>query len=286
MKTFEMLPMHRNADELLKITELIKECAQPVSVILYGHYAETKFANITGGYELLVITQHKTSLQAGDVHSYVNKHYPKEERVQKALFIHLLNTGFMSSEREHNYFLHTVLSEGVMLYCAENFRINDHKLNLKKIITKTAYESTQNIELGNALLQYAAQSIASNAPHQAIFLLYQATRIFLKGIANVFYGFIPLECGNLYHIYAWVRLCQQELSEVWNFNNPINKHSLKRMENFNEKARYNPDFHIYPEEIIAYHEKVKKLSQLMELISNERIGIMKGSFSDVAELQK
>lgn len=249
MKTFEMLPMHRNADELLKITELIKECVQPVSVILYGHYAETKFANITGGYELLVITEHTISLQIGDVYNYINQHYPKEKRTEKGLFIYLLSTGFMNSAREYNYFLNTILSEGVMLYCAENFRINDQKLNLKKIITKTVYESTQNIELGNTLLQFASQSIANNAPHQAIFLLYQATRVFLTGIANVFCGFIPLERGNLYHIYSWIRFCQQELAEVWNFNNPLNKHSLKRMETFNEKARYNPDFRIYPEEV-------------------------------------
>lgn len=286
MKTFEMLPMHRNADELLKITELIKECVQPVSVILYGRYAETKFANITDGYELLVITEHTLSLQLENVHDYIKKHFPKEERTEKGLFIHILNQGFVNNAREYNYFLNTVFSEGVMLYCAENFSIREHNLNLKKIIAKTVYESTQDIELGNALLQYASQSITNNAPHQAIFLLYQAARVFLKGIANVFYGFTPIERGNLYHTYAWIRFCKQELAEVWNFNNPINKHSLKRMETFNEKARYNPDFRLYPEEIIAYHEKVKKLSQLMESISNERISIMKGVPSDVAELQK
>lgn len=108
MKTPLSMPDTDIVNELKKITGLICDLIDPAFVILFGEYAEMKFRNAVGGYELLVLTTKPAAVPTTGVNIYVNEQYPVEERIEKQLVIHIRSLERANHERHHNFFYYII----------------------------------------------------------------------------------------------------------------------------------------------------------------------------------
>lgn len=72
-----------NLSELKRITGLIRQCASPDMIVLYGRYAGGTLASALGGYELLLLTAKNPPAATEGVMRFLCEFFPCEQRVER-----------------------------------------------------------------------------------------------------------------------------------------------------------------------------------------------------------
>ena len=76
-----------NLSELKRITGLIRQCASPDMIVLYGRYAGGTLASALGGYELLLLTAKNPPAATEGVMRFLCEFFPCEQRVERYLAV-------------------------------------------------------------------------------------------------------------------------------------------------------------------------------------------------------
>lgn len=216
MKTIPLVPASQNTEELQKITDLICECVHPDMVVLLGHYAGMKFANVLRGYELLILIKDIPSVKYREIVHYINVHYPLDKRKEKNLFMHLFSTEFVSKTSSQSHFLTTVRRQGILLFknnhCELTERIKYKPIHVYQCVRRNTEPC---LAMGKALLLDAKRNFENKRYRLTAFYLYHAAFQFVHAVTLVHYGFIPNENEDLPIAYSRIRFCSKELSELW-----------------------------------------------------------------------
>ncbi|MFQ8804491.1 MAG: hypothetical protein ACLR8Y_04365 [Alistipes indistinctus] len=68
-----------------RITGLIRQCASPDMIVLYGRYAGGTLASALGGYELLLLTAKNPPAATEGVMRFLCEFFPCEQRAERYL---------------------------------------------------------------------------------------------------------------------------------------------------------------------------------------------------------
>ena len=105
-----------NLSELKRITGLIRQCASPDMIVLYGRYAGGTLASALGGYELLLLTAKNPPAATEGVMRFLCEYFPCEQRAERYLAVQSHAIGLVTDLLPRSYFFYKVYQEGVMLY--------------------------------------------------------------------------------------------------------------------------------------------------------------------------
>lgn len=282
MKTFQLIPAFRNVDELQKIVNLIRECIEPVKVILLGRYAGMELASALGGYELLVITRSRSKMGALGVQQYIDKRFLPKERTEKRLSIYLLPFDFVVGKHHSNYFLYTVSVQGYILYDDDAYSLwRRSGFKSAKALRAAQQDMDRCLGLGFQFLQDAESRNAANQCRMTAFLIYQTARQFLLAVALVVYGFEPHEENSLISDYSLARHASEELSGLWDLDDLQSRDVLNRLHSFNHASRFAHNFNYPPQKLAEYLDQLRCLALEAEKVCRARLN----AIAVITELQ-
>lgn len=268
-------------EQILDITEVIKEVASPEKIILFGSYAKGNYTEhrYTGrdgirykyfsDYDFLVVTK-----------SSIEKSYELEDQVvnrarkyRPSVNMEIHDIAYINEGLEFGqYFFADIVKEGVLLYDKGTVQFSvPRKLTPmeEQEISQRYYDKW--FHPGREFIS-ASELIAMNGNLKiAAFQLHQAAETFYYTTLLVFTGYKPKT-----HNLGKLRKQAKELSEELNLvfpaeSNKKEKHLFDLLKRGYVDARYRDDYVITKNELSTLIERVKEMQGIVERICKVKI---------------
>lgn len=275
MKTFQLIPAFQNAEELQQIVDLVRQCVDPVKIILIGKYAGMELASVMGGYELLVVTRSVPKISALAVQHFVDKNFLPSARREKRLFIYLFPFDHIVGRHHVNYFFNQVNQHSYLLYADNNSNMWKRRgFKNSRVLRLALQDKSRCLELGHAFLREAERELEAKSYRVTAFNLYQSLRQFLSGIALVYYGFESHEENSLLSGYSLARHTSVKLSKLWDINTLPGRIALNKIHAFNHSSRFAHNFVVPAGKLAEYIGIMKIVEEEAERVCQQRIDLL------------
>ena len=291
MKTsLDHLPADKQ-QEILAITEIIKEVAKPEKVILFGSYATGKYVedryvedNIVyeyqSDYDFLVVTAQKT----GPEYVLKNKikNVSREFRTPINPIIHdiaYINEGLSYGQ----YFFADIIKEGVLLHDSQTIEFVEQKeltSSEKRAVAQDYYD--QWFQSASRFLKFArfgySDAIENNDKlNDTAFQLHQAAERFYSAILLVFTGYKP-KTHNLEELRILAKHLSSSLFQLFGFppDDKNEAHLFELLIRAYVDARYKRDYTISAAET---GELIARMERMKEMVGSACIAHIKSLWS-------
>jgi uncharacterized protein len=281
--TLTHLPEYKQ-QEILKITDIIKEVVAPEKIILFGSYAmgnwveDEYFENSTrysyiSDYDFLVVTKNNDEKEFLLNDKIVNRSRAIT-RIAVNCIIHdidYINEGLSFGQ----YFFSDIVKEGVLLY-------DTHKVQFTQPNELTATEQRQIAQryfdqwfnTGKVFLNIAIDCLKNRELKIGVFQLHQATENFYNTILLVFTGYKP-KTHSLEKLRQYAKPYSKELLQIFPEERDVHpcpplgdggneSHLFDLLKRGYIDARYKNDYTITHAELTALIEKIKTMQQVVE----------------------
>lgn len=271
-------------DEILRITEIIREVVNPEMIILFGSYAKGTYVEDryrSGGityeyisdYDFLVVTRNnpeKTYVQEGRISDRVDRYRPPVN-----LEIHELdyvNRGLELGE----YFFVDIIQEGILLYSKNSLPFASPRTltQAEKKDKAQRYFDTWFPQAGE-FVHVSEVHLKRNKAKLGAFQLHQAAESLYYATLLVFTDYKP-KTHNLWKLRKKSKPFSKELFEV--FRAETDKHEERLFDLLKRgyvDARYREDYVITNDELEILIDRVKKMIPIVERVCEEKIAILK-----------
>lgn len=267
--------------QILMVVDIISEVANPEMIILYGSYAKNSFVEhryrgsdgieyeYESDYDFLVVTKnnpHNINEIDGKISSRVPHNYPE-------LNIEIHEIDYINEGLEFGqYFFSDIVKEGVLLYNTDQVKFAEPKElsnEEKKVIAQRYFDIW--FEKGDALIDSVVFNLERNHLNLAAFLLHQVAESFYYTTLLVFTGYKP-KTHNLKRLRKQAKILSDNLFLLFSIeSNKLEKNLFDLLKRGYIDARYRNDYFITEEEVIALIEKMRKMKNIVEEISNKLI---------------
>lgn len=267
-------------DEILRITEIIREVVNPEMIILFGSYAKGTYVEDryrSGGityeyisdYDFLVVTRNnseKTYVQEGRISDRVDRYRPPVN-----IEIHefdYVNRGLELGE----YFFVDIIQEGILLYSKNSLPFASprtltqaEKKDKAQRYFDTWFPQAPSF-LENVLFSYERGQLKIGA-----FLLHQATESLYYAMLLVYTDYKP-KTHNLWKLRKKTKPYSKELFEVFQTEtDKQEEHLFDLLKRGYVDARYREDYVITSDELSVLTERVGKMIPIVEKYCKEKI---------------
>jgi HEPN domain-containing protein len=281
MKTaLDFLPRYKQ-DQIMMITDIIREAAEPEMIILFGSYAKGNYVEhrYVGGdsilYEyvsdfdfLVVVKQHTISLSDLEDIVHSRTHFLDPPVNIEMHDIEYINEGL----RFGQYFFTDIVREGVRLYDTQIVKF-DEPVVLTKEEEKERAQGYFDIWYNNGIKYLASASFSITNGHLniAAFLLHQAAESLYYTLLLVFTGYKP----KTHNLLRLRKLCKH-LSEKVFLLFPIetdkdSKHLFDLLKRGYIDARYKADYNISLEEVLKIQKTLQEMEKAVCEICQDKI---------------
>lgn len=272
-------PGKRN--QILRITEIIREVLAPEMIILFGSYAKGKYVEhrYVGGdgilyeyisdYDFLVVTK-QNSLRHFELESIVmsrTEHYRQPVNLE-VHEIDYINAGLEFGQ----YFFTDIVKEGILLYDTGEVKFAEPR-ELTPEEEKEIAQNYYDFWFKRSLEFYIDTENAFNRGNnsKAAFELHQATESLYYATLLVFTGYKP-KTHNLISLRKQAKQLSEELFLVFAVETDKQEKNLfDLLKRGYIEARYKEDYHITDEELTILMERIKKMQKIAERICLEKI---------------
>ncbi|MDB5229609.1 MAG: hypothetical protein JWN76_414 [Chitinophagaceae bacterium] len=281
MKTsLSHLPIAKQ-NQILEITEIIKEVTKAEKIILFGSYAkgtyvENRYLDKDGtrheyisDYDFLVVTK-DTPLKASDLErDIVNRSGHIDPPVNLEIHsIDYVNKGLELGE----YFFVDIVKEGILLYETSITEFSQPKelSSQEKKEKAQRYFDTWFPQAGK-FLKYSHVSISESDYKITAFLLHQATESLYYSILLVFTDYKP-KTHNLWKLRKKAKPFSEDLYHI--FRTEIDKEDKYLFDLLKRgyiDARYRDDYSISEKEAITLWDKVSRMLTIVESLCNKKL---------------
>ena len=261
-----------NLSELKRITGLIRQCASPDMIVLYGRYAGGTLASALGGYELLLLTAKNPPAATEGVMRFLCEFFPCEQRVERYLAVQSHAIGLVTDLLPRSYFFYKVYQEGVMLYDNGVCRFPRQVRFKPALVFKRAVSDAERcLGLGSGFLNEAHRQLDAQQLRLAAFGLFHGLRQFLMAVAWVHLGFLP-GADNLTALFCCLRHRSAALNRELDIGVPENKRLLRRMYRLcNRQAYFGQRFEMEVSELAGYLDRLQSVRLVVSAECTDRI---------------
>jgi HEPN domain-containing protein/predicted nucleotidyltransferase len=284
------LPEYKQ-QQILQITEIIREVVIPEKIILFGSYAtgtwveDEYFENgirysYISDYDFLVVTKENGEKE----HVYTDKIISRSRHLTHVavnciiLDINYINEGLSFGQ----YFFADIVKEGILLHDTGKVEFTQPKeLNPQeqKEVAENYYDIWFN--RGKEFLIDSENASNRGSLKNSIFYLHQATECFYNTVLLVFTGYKP-KTHSLEKLRQYAKPYSKELLAIFpetrdaQPGSPLGdggneSHLFDLLKRGYIDARYKNDYTITKEELTALIEKLKMMQQVVEKICLEKI---------------
>jgi HEPN domain-containing protein/predicted nucleotidyltransferase len=271
-------------EQILKITDVIKEVVAPEKIILFGSYAKGTWVedeyfengtrySYTSDYDFLIVTKNNIEKDYLLNDKIVNrsKHITKTAVNCIIHDIDYVNEGLSFGQ----YFFADIVKEGVLLYDTQGVEFAKPKEltpQEQKQIAQNYYDIWFN--RGSDFLQLAIDCLSREKLNLGVFQLHQATENFYNTILLVFTGYKP-KTHSLEKLRQYAKPYSKEFLHLFPEHTEDKKesHLFDLLKRGYIDARYKNDYTITKEELTALIEKLKAMQQAVEKICSEKTAL-------------
>lgn len=268
-------------EQILHITEIIKEVALPERVILFGSYAKGRQINhrYTGkdgivyeynsDYDFLVVTRKNTlkEYELEDIITNRTSHLTPSVNIQ-IHEIDYINEGLETGQ----YFFTDIINEGILLHDTGKVNFSSPRLLSpveEKKITQQSFHTW--FPLASDFLDTSKYSIDRQKFKIAAFILHQATESLYYTTLLVFTGYKP-KTHNLWKLRKQAKVLSEELFLAFPIETEKREnHLFDLLKRGYIDARYKADYAITKEELEELFKRIERMKQIVERLCRERI---------------
>ena len=277
--TLSHLPENKQ-EEIQRIAEIIREVVNPEMIILFGSYAKGTYVEdryrakdgtvyeYVSDYDFLVVTKDNKE----KVYDQESKILDKVHRYKPPVNLEIREVDYINEGLEWGqYFFSDIVREGIALYNTgkEQFvepRVLDSEEERK--ISQQYYDTWY--KRGKGFISGIDAYIANGEFNIGAFILHQAAESFYYTALLVFTGYKP-KTHNLRKLRKQTKNISEELFLVFPENNKSEEHLFELLRRGYVDARYKDDYSITLEELTTLTARLRKMQELVERISKERI---------------
>lgn len=272
-------PGKRN--QILRITEIIREVLAPEMIILFGSYAKGKYVEhrYVGGdgilyeyisdYDFLVVTK-QNSLRHFELESIVmsrteNYRQPVNLEVHE---IEYINAGLEFGQ----YFFTDIIKEGVLLHDTGNVQFAE----AKELTPEQEKEIAQNyydiwFKRSKEFLIDSKNAFQRDSLKFSAFYLHQSTESLYYAILLVYTGYKP-KTHNLFKLRKHAKHLSEELFLLFPIEtDKEEKHLFDLLKRGYIDARYREDYFITAEELSILIDRIEKMQTLVDSLCLTKI---------------
>jgi uncharacterized protein len=283
MKTsLSHLPGYKQ-EQILKITEVIKEVVASEKIILFGSYAKGTWVEdeyIENGirysyisdYDFLIVTKNNEEKEYLLNDKIVNRSRHITNVAVNCLIhdMDYINEGLSIGQ----YFFTDIINEGVLLYDNDQLQFAKPKqlaAEEQKEIAQRYFDQWFN--RAKIFLRIAIDCLENNELKIGVFQLHQATENFYNTVLLVFTGYKP-KTHSLEKLRQYAKPYSKELLEIFpeRSGDKMESHLFDLLKRGYIDARYKNDYIITEEELSALIGKVRKMQETVEGICSKKIG--------------
>ena len=267
--------------EILRITEIIRELADPEKIILFGSYAKGSYTEHTytgrdgiryeyiSDYDLLVVTKNA-----------VDKSYELDDQItnrarmyKAAVNMEIHDISFINEGLElGQYFFLDIVNEGILLFDKGTVSFSQPREltgDEQKQVAKKYFEKWFN--RGTAFLKDVDAHLKASELNEGVFLLHQIAESFYYTALLVFTGYKP-KTHNLGKLRKQAKQLSEELYYVFPAeSSKKEKHLFDLLKRGYVDARYRDDYVINEEELSILIERVREMKAVVSKICETRI---------------
>lgn len=269
-------------EQILKITDVIKEVVVPEKIILFGSYAKgtwvedeyiengTRYSYISD-YDFLVVTKNNEEKDYLLNDKIVNRSRHLTNVAVNCIIhdINYVNEGLSIGQ----YFFTDIINEGVLLYDNNQLQFAQPKQlseQEQKQIAQNYYD--QWFKRASAFLKGSQFYQNENELKVAAFELHQATENFYNTVLLVFTGYKP-KTHSLEKLRQYAKPYSKELLQIFpeHTGDKNESHLFDLLKRGYIDARYKNEYTITKEELKALIEKLKIMQQVVQKICLNKI---------------
>lgn len=272
--------------EILQITEVIKDVVAPEMIILFGSYATgtwvedeyfengTRYSYISD-YDFLVVTKNNEEKEYLLNDKIVNRSRAITKIAVNCIIhnIDYVNEGLSFGQ----YFFSDIVKEGVLLHDTGKVVF----VQSKELTAAQQREVAENyfdiwFNRGKEFLIDAQNAAARDSNKNAAFYLHQATENFYNTVLLVFTGYKP-KTHSLDKLRQYAKPYSKELMQIFpETNSPLGdggneSHLFDLLKRGYIDARYKNDYTITEQELAALIQKLKNMQSIVQKICTEKI---------------
>jgi predicted nucleotidyltransferase/HEPN domain-containing protein len=279
MKTsLEHLP-EKKQHQLRALGELIRKEAEVEMVILFGSFARGDWVeDPVGGYfsdlDVLVIVKSPSMVDKVKLWSKIED---RARRITKptslSLIVHDIKDVNEQLEKGF-YFFSDIKKEGIMIYDSGRYHLAEPKertLAERKAHAQAWFE--QWFKSANEFYRTFEHTVNEGFYNVSAFLLHQATERFYHCVLLVLTAYKP-KIHNIEDLGKRAGDLHPALRDVFPRGTPEADHLFKLLKRAYVDARYDPQFSITTEELMAIAVHVRELRSRVEMVCRERIESM------------
>ena len=281
MKTSLSHLPENNQREILRITEIIKEVANPEMIILFGSYAKGTFTEHTytgrdgiryeyiSDYDLLVVTKNA-----------IEKSYELDDQItnrarmyKSAVNMEIHDIAYINEGLEFGqYFFSDIVREGVLLFDKSTVTFSAPR----ELAPKEEKEISQRyfdiwFKRGVEFLIDTVNAFDRESLSKGAFELHQSAESFYYTTLLVFTGYKP-KTHNLGKLRKQAKHLSEELYHVFPAeSNKKEKHLFDLLKRGYVDARYRDDYFITKDELATLMDRVKAMQEIVKRICREKI---------------
>ena len=272
------LPEHKQ-EQVHRITDIIKQLADPEKIILFGSHATGKWVedittknNITyeyiSDYDILVVTKKDTELKDYEIESHVENKFDLHTPVN--IVAHSMEHINRMLE-ENRYFFADIQKEGILLYDAGNETFAQPREltpQEKKTIALEDYKIW--FESAERFLSRIKNADDSEERKLDVFLLHQAAERTYNAILLVYTGYKP-RTHSLSKLYRYTKRFSKELAMVFPQKGKEERHLFDLLKRGYIDARYSKTYSITAEELTMLIARVRQLQSITDELCKAQI---------------
>lgn len=268
-------------DQILQITDIIKEVAKPEKIILFGSYAKGNFVEhrYTGrdgilyeyisDYDFLVVTR-KNNIKEYELDDIVMS---RRQQFKQPINLQVHEIEYINEGLEFGqYFFADIVKEGILLYDTGTVQFAEPKV-LTPSELKQVSQQYFDIWFNRAIefIIDANNAYNRNSYNKAAFELHQASESLYYSTLLVFTGYKP-KTHNLQKLRRYAKHLSEDLFLIFPLEtNKDEKQLFDLLKRGYIDARYKDDYSITKNELMRLMEKVDRLKTITSQICVEKI---------------
>jgi uncharacterized protein len=280
MKTdLNHLPPNKQ-EEILAITQIIKDVVAPEKIILFGSYATGRYREnryfskgieyeYTSDYDFLVVTKENPS-RAFNIESQIRD---RVDRYKPPVNLEIHSIDYINEGLGWGqYFFSDIMKEGVLLYDSGQTKFTEPRI-LSPKEKKEKAQGYFNMWFPEArpFIEGAQFFYANSNFKQGAFLLHQAAEDLYNATQLVFSDYKP-RIHNLWKLRKRTKMYSEKLFLVFRTETDKQEESLfDLLKRAYVEARYNPEYVIAGDELLTLIDRVIQMEKIVKEICIEKI---------------
>ena len=264
-------------DEMAQIVRVLTDddFFNPEYILLFGKLAGGTPHSDATTYDLLMVVRETPDYNWIQAKRTLRYKVPIKRREITYINLYIMTVNYVESNKTP--FLYFAHSEGELLYCSDHYHFRRPKrpFDFAKAYADAKLHYDTFRTLGNDFIEQAHHEFCENRNWRLAALFSAQVAVYFYHTLYYVYHGLEFDCHDPVIMHERMRTLSTKLMLALDDTHIENIFTLPCLKKFLEKARYDLDFDIVPQELQMHMERVEKMGGIIESYAGRRLELYK-----------